>query len=169
MSGAGGSVLYAMCTGRPPFRAESTIAVIRRVCDDRPRPIAEINADIPAWLAAIIDRLLEKRPEDRFQSAAEVADVLGRCLAHVQQPGLVPFPELPRLSRSADSSGEEGAENPIINKFVEISGSVNGNSGIVGVNQGSGNMGNQANVVSFAVIVAGAESNGNGASTPAGL
>ena len=66
-------------------------------------------------------------------------------------------------------SGEEGAENPIINKFVEISGSVNGNSGIVGVNQGSGNMGNQANVVSFAVIVAGAESNGNGASTPAGL
>ncbi|HUG90078.1 MAG TPA: protein kinase [Planctomycetaceae bacterium] len=98
-----GSVLYAMCTGRPPFRADSTIAVIRRVCDDRPRPIAQINAEIPEWLAAIIERLLEKRPEDRFQSAAQVAELLGRCLAHVQQPGLVALPEVPDGANAADS------------------------------------------------------------------
>ncbi len=40
-----GAVLYAMCTGRSPFRADSTVAVLRRVCDDVPRPIREVNPE----------------------------------------------------------------------------------------------------------------------------
>ena len=79
-----GSVLYAMCTGRPPFRAGTTLAVLRRVCEDTPRPIREVNPDIPDWLAAIVARLHAKDPADRFQSATEVADVLGRHLAELQ-------------------------------------------------------------------------------------
>ena len=43
-------------------------------------------------LVAIIDRLLEKKPEDRFQTADEVAHVLGQYLAHVQQPSRVSLP-----------------------------------------------------------------------------
>ena len=43
-----GSVLYAMCTGRAPFRAETSYGVLRRVTDEEPRPIREINPDIPA-------------------------------------------------------------------------------------------------------------------------
>ncbi len=69
-----GSVLYAMCTGRPPFRASGTMAVLKRVCEDTPPPIREINPEIPEWLVAIIDKLHAKEPADRFQSAAEVAD-----------------------------------------------------------------------------------------------
>ena len=61
-----GSVLYAMCTGRPPFRADNALAVLRRVCEDTPRPIREINPDIPDWLAAIIAKLLAKDPAERF-------------------------------------------------------------------------------------------------------
>ncbi len=71
-----GSVLYTMCTGRPPFQADSTVAVLRRVCDDTPRPIREINPEIPEWLVEIVDRLLKKRPEDRFPTASEVARFL---------------------------------------------------------------------------------------------
>src|SRR5262245_31921434 len=71
-----GCVLYAMCAGRPPFRADTTMAIIRRVCDDTPRPLAEINSDIPGWLIDVIDRLIAKDPEKRFQSAAEVAELL---------------------------------------------------------------------------------------------
>src|SRR5436190_1761676 len=36
-----GSVLYTMCTGRPPFEAESTVAVLRRVCEGEPRSVRE--------------------------------------------------------------------------------------------------------------------------------
>src|SRR5262249_20747961 len=61
-----GSVLYALCTGRPPFRAETAMAVLRRVCDDVPRPIREINPAIPEWLAAVVARLQAKDPGQRF-------------------------------------------------------------------------------------------------------
>ncbi len=87
-----GSVLYTMCTGRPPFRADTTVAVLRRICDDVPRPIREVNPDVPDWLVEIVDRLLAKQPEDRFETAAEVAELLGRHLAHVQDPDSTPFP-----------------------------------------------------------------------------
>jgi hypothetical protein len=81
-----GSVLYAMCTGRPPFGAGHTHAVLRRVIEETPRPIREVNADIPAWLCDLIARLHAKNPADRFQSAREVADLLGQHLAQLQQP-----------------------------------------------------------------------------------
>jgi Protein kinase domain len=87
-----GSTLYAACAGHPPFRAETPLAVLRRVSDDEPRPLREIAPDVPAWLEAIIARLMAKDPARRFQSAAEVGELLGRCLAHVQQPLLLPLP-----------------------------------------------------------------------------
>ncbi|MSR58327.1 MAG: serine/threonine protein kinase [Planctomycetaceae bacterium] len=87
-----GSVIYAMCTGRPPFRAETGYGILRRITDTEPRSIREINADIPDWLEAIVARLHKKAPANRFQSSDEVADLLERCLAHVQQPTSVPLP-----------------------------------------------------------------------------
>src|SRR5579862_5556616 len=49
-----GSVIYAMCTDRPPFRASSTVAVLRQVSDDQPPQIRSLNPDVPAWLEALI-------------------------------------------------------------------------------------------------------------------
>src|SRR5262249_6741284 len=80
-----GSVLYAMCTGRPPFRAPGTLAVLKRVCEDTPRPIREINPEVPDWLAEIITRLHAKDPALRFPSAAAVGELLGKRLALLQQ------------------------------------------------------------------------------------
>lgn len=81
-----GSVLYAMCTGRAPFRAETTFGVLYRIREAAPRPIREINPDIPEWLERIVFRLLAKAPADRIGSAEEVAAMLERCLARLQQP-----------------------------------------------------------------------------------
>lgn len=87
-----GSVLYAMCTGRPPFRAPTPFGVLARITNDAPTPIRDINSEIPDWLSNIILQLLAKHPEDRFASATEVAQLLEACLAHVQQPTVVALP-----------------------------------------------------------------------------
>jgi serine/threonine protein kinase/formylglycine-generating enzyme required for sulfatase activity len=83
-----GSLLYQMLTGRPPFRAPSTIAVLRRVVESKPRPIAQIIPDAPSWLVSIIDRLHEKSPQQRIQTAAELSKLL-------QEGGHVPPRPIP--------------------------------------------------------------------------
>ena len=83
-----GSVLYAMCTGRAPFRGGDTIAVLKRVCEEKPPPIREANPQITGELAAVIEKLHAKNPADRYQTAAEVAQILGQQLAHVQHPSI---------------------------------------------------------------------------------
>jgi serine/threonine protein kinase len=84
-----GSVLYAMCAGHPPFRAESAMAVLRRVCDEAPVPLTEVNPAVPKWLAATVARLQARNPADRFASASEVAHLLSQQLAQLQS-GLEP-------------------------------------------------------------------------------
>jgi serine/threonine protein kinase/WD40 repeat protein len=83
-----GSVLYAMCAGHPPFRAESAMAVLRRVCLDTPRPLREVNPAVPVWLEAVVARLQAKAPGDRFAAATEVAVELSRHLAALQSGGV---------------------------------------------------------------------------------
>ncbi|HET6424835.1 MAG TPA: SUMF1/EgtB/PvdO family nonheme iron enzyme [Planctomycetaceae bacterium] len=95
-----GSVLYTMASGRPPFRAPNTIAVLKRVCEDVPRPISEVIPETPLWLCEIIAKLQAKEPDDRFQSAKDVADLLGQHLAHLQEPTRVPKPAAVVLSPS---------------------------------------------------------------------
>ena len=85
-----GSVLYTMCSGRAPFRANGTVAVLKRVAEDTPRPILEIIPETPQWLCDIIARLHAKKPEDRIGTAKEVADLLERGLASMQRPASVP-------------------------------------------------------------------------------
>lgn len=79
-----GSVLYQMISGRPPFRAETTLAVLRRVTEDTPRPIQDITPETPSWLCAIITKLHAKEPADRFQTAKELAELLGQCRKAVE-------------------------------------------------------------------------------------
>ncbi len=87
-----GSVLYTMASGRPPFRANTPLAVLKRVAEDTPRPIRQIIPEVPQWLCDLIARLHAKDPADRFQRAAEVAALLEQHLAHLRQPSLVPQP-----------------------------------------------------------------------------
>ena len=84
-----GSVLYTMVSGRPPFRAATTMAVLKRVCEDTPRPIREIIPETPVWLCSVIEKLHAKKPEDRYQSAWEVTDVLADCEAQLKSHAAV--------------------------------------------------------------------------------
>ncbi|MHB8952887.1 MAG: protein kinase domain-containing protein [Pirellulaceae bacterium] len=87
-----GSVMYAMSTGRAAFRADSALAVLRRVCEDTPRPVHDVNPHVPDWLVETIDRLMAKDPAARWQSADELARFLNTQLALLQQSTLTPEP-----------------------------------------------------------------------------
>jgi len=87
-----GCVLYEMAAGVSPFRADSTMATLRRLVDDRPQDLASLNPELPPWFNGIVERLLEKDPARRFDSAKEVSELLEKCLAHLQQPATVPLP-----------------------------------------------------------------------------
>ncbi|MEI8383991.1 MAG: bifunctional serine/threonine-protein kinase/formylglycine-generating enzyme family protein, partial [Planctomycetota bacterium] len=99
-----GSVLYQMVSGRPPFRAPTALAVLKRVVEETPRPIREIIPETPQWLCDIITKLHAKKPDDRYQSAREVADVLADCEVQLKANArLRDFSRIPR-SKSASSA-----------------------------------------------------------------
>lgn len=87
-----GSVLYAMCTGVPPFRGSTARSVLKRVVEDAPPSIREANPEAPEWLIELIGKLHAKDPATRFQSAEEVADILGQKLAELRHPPMVTTP-----------------------------------------------------------------------------
>ncbi len=80
-----GSVLYAMCTGRPPFRAPNAAAVIRRVAYEQPRSIQEVIPETPSWLVAIIAKLHAKNPGHRFHSSCHLRTCLEHSLNRLRQ------------------------------------------------------------------------------------
>jgi serine/threonine protein kinase len=81
-----GSVLYALCTGRPPFLAGAPLVVLRRIAKETPPPVRTLNPNIPEGLARLIARLHAKKPAARFTSAAEVAKRLHELLIASEQP-----------------------------------------------------------------------------------
>jgi serine/threonine-protein kinase len=71
-----GAVMYFMATGKPPFAYENPLKVMIAHASEDPEPPRYVNGDVPAELEEIILRSLEKRPEDRFQTVAELRDAL---------------------------------------------------------------------------------------------
>jgi len=87
-----GSLIYTMCTGHSPFRAETSFGVLHRLCNESPRPIREINAAIPGWLCRLVEKLMAKSPSRRFESARQLEAILTQAVAHVEQPDATDLP-----------------------------------------------------------------------------
>jgi serine/threonine protein kinase len=67
---------YQMLTGRPPFAAGNSMALLLKHVSERPRPIAELRPEAPKALCDAIERALRKSPEDRWPTAAAFRDAL---------------------------------------------------------------------------------------------
>jgi tetratricopeptide (TPR) repeat protein len=77
-----GVVLYELLAGRHPYETlgRSGLEIARMVCEDQPIPLRRRRSDLPRDLEVICQRCLAKSPEDRFPSAAALAEEIGRFL-----------------------------------------------------------------------------------------
>jgi serine/threonine protein kinase len=92
-----GVIFHELLTGTRPFKGSSSPALMSAILRDPPPDLAAIRSDVPETLARLIDRLLEKRPEDRVQTARDVFNELRRAQKDLES-GLRPKPALPEAS-----------------------------------------------------------------------
>ncbi|XVU28029.1 AAA family ATPase [Actinoplanes sp. CA-054009] len=88
-----GAVLYELGTGRPPFGTDDPMRLIHDHLARLPAPPAAVNAEIPEPLSRIILHLLEKEPDNRYQSADGVVHDLERLRDDPVEPGEFPVGE----------------------------------------------------------------------------
>jgi eukaryotic-like serine/threonine-protein kinase len=102
-----GCVAYEMIAGEPPF-AGSVASLIRAHIVDMPPPIATKRADVPGALAALVERCLQKNPDDRPASAGEILEVLDNLVsAQTRGPGSLEVPMIAVLPFVVVTAGQE--------------------------------------------------------------
>ncbi|MGH7681765.1 MAG: protein kinase domain-containing protein, partial [Candidatus Eiseniibacteriota bacterium] len=93
-----GSILYETATRRKPFAAESNVETMHQILHDKPAPVEELNKEVPAELRRLIRRCMAKSPEQRLQSAKDLAIELREIVDEYEE-----------LSRSGSSGGGSSA------------------------------------------------------------
>jgi serine/threonine-protein kinase len=128
-----GSVLYVMIAGHPPFTASSPVALLAlRVTEPAPS-LAAGGADVPAEVEELVARALAQRPEDRFQTAGELARALvaaerqlesdGSPQRRARPPRIASIAVLPFVNMSADPENEyfsDGMTEELINALSQV-------------------------------------------------
>ena len=82
-----GATLYELATGEPPFGTGDPLRLIHDHLTRVPVPPAEVNPAMPGPLSAVIMHLLEKEPDNRYQTAEGVVYDLGRVRDAQAGPG----------------------------------------------------------------------------------
>ncbi|MFN2526312.1 MAG: protein kinase [Actinomycetota bacterium] len=98
-----GILLYELLVGRPPFVADSAVATAMLHVQKQPTPPRSMRAGVPRPLESVILKALEKDPEARFQTAAEMGQALRRA-AGIRDGRSVATTSQPAAARGADSS-----------------------------------------------------------------
>ena len=74
-----GVVMFEMLTGRPPFVGPTAVSIAMQHASANPPPLRQFNPNVPSVVEQVVNRTLQKEPEDRFTSAAEMQQVLRQC------------------------------------------------------------------------------------------
>jgi serine/threonine protein kinase/Flp pilus assembly protein TadD len=101
-----GIVLYEMASGQRPFKGRSSAELVTAILRDTPRDISDMRADLPASLARVIKRCLEKNPQARVQTARDVYNELREL---PRQPATTILEPVRSTAGSATAGSDSGA------------------------------------------------------------
>jgi eukaryotic-like serine/threonine-protein kinase len=110
-----GCTFYYLLTGQPPFPGGSLAQKLLRHQQATPPPLDRLRSDVPAELVTVIRQMLAKRPEDRFQTPAEVVAALDS-----QQAGAPPFRRDPNDDRTIRTSLPVPQEPTTRNRSIAV-------------------------------------------------
>lgn len=111
-----GAIFYRMLTQRMPVWAEDPLALVHAIVAHPPAPVATLRPDLPEVLCHIVDRLLRKSADDRYQSAAGLRADLQTCRQTLTSEGQIPPFQIglaDRSERLALPSGLYGRDRDI--------------------------------------------------------
>lgn len=114
-----GIMLYEMLSGKVPFVAESSLAVMRRITDEDIPPIATLVDDIPAPVQQILTTLTARDPAFRYASANQLLEDLralqaGGTMQHLQTLGLQRAAQEPATASAADLTRSPTGPSPAL-------------------------------------------------------
>jgi tRNA A-37 threonylcarbamoyl transferase component Bud32 len=98
-----GCTLYYLLTGRPPFAKGTALQRILAHAEQTPEPVTAYRPDVPAELAAVLERMMAKDPAQRFQTPAEVASALAPFISPAATPA--PARDEPAADTQAGAGG----------------------------------------------------------------
>ena len=128
-----GVVIYEMLTGKPPFGGADVTQLMHQIATLVPPPPSATNPSVPQMLDLTLARALEKMPDRRYQSAAELAADLRSCRAQLKGgPGAaaaasektvkIDIPLEATVKLSPPAAAESGTHLPLARKFDSTEG-----------------------------------------------
>jgi len=103
-----GIILFELLTGRPPFDDESTVSILLKHAQTPPPPVSEYMDKMNPELDAVLNKMLEKDPDNRYQSAKALKEALDRAISSESdaerfKPGAMPYH--PETKKKNDAPG----------------------------------------------------------------
>jgi serine/threonine-protein kinase len=108
-----GCTFYYLLTGQVPFPGETALEKLIKHRSEEPAPVEQVRPEVPTEVGAVVRKMMAKRPEDRYQTPAEVAAVLKDFTGRIGSgrtspaPATSPMP-LPVRPAAAEPAGEAG-------------------------------------------------------------
>jgi len=101
-----GVMLYEMLTGQRPFRGEHELAILYTIVNEEPAPVAKLNPAVTSDLEAIINKALQKQPENRYGSIKDMLAALKQIQPPIPSKGKSEFSETHSEVRSLIEKGK---------------------------------------------------------------
>jgi serine/threonine-protein kinase len=103
-----GVMLYEMLAGCRPFAGETIVDLLTAIALETPKPLSEVNPEVPALLSQIVAQCLAKKPEDRYPDCASLLDALERFSSGAQ--GSSSSPSTPEAAPPAPEAAPPAPE-----------------------------------------------------------